>query len=362
MNNNTRSLKPIENPSININEIANFKKIANKTFYSVKKSYSKSSLISKNVVNLNFNVHLIRDKIIHDVSNFRFSDGLICPFCNGKRTILYGHYSGKQRYKCNCCSKTFNVLTNTPFMMTHYPEKWLDFIDCMVKGLSLRKSAKILDVSYVTLFYWRHKLLSSLKQIKTEKLEGIIEADEMYLFNSQKGKRNIYSRFRRNRGYSMFYTVPLKEQLCVLFAKDRYRNTFCEIACLGRLNRIDLEAMIGNYINEKTILCTDNWGAYINFARLRKIKRYEFSNYNNKIDQAYNIVSVKEYIQNFHTWFKRFKGVANKYLNNYLYWFKFLENMSLRISSLQIIEMFKFACLKSVKETYSSLRMLEFTI
>ncbi len=52
--------------------------------------------------------------------------------------------------------RLFSNLTATPLARTRYPNKWICFIDCMLQGLPLRKSAEILDVSHVTLFYWRH--------------------------------------------------------------------------------------------------------------------------------------------------------------------------------------------------------------
>lgn len=60
------------------------------------------------------------------------------------------------------------------------------FVDCMFKGYSLRKSADIVGVTRVTLFYWRHKLLSTLKQMDIEKFEGIVEVDETYFLYSEK--------------------------------------------------------------------------------------------------------------------------------------------------------------------------------
>ncbi|MDQ0058660.1 transposase-like protein [Paenibacillus harenae] len=44
------------------------------------------------------------------------------------------------------------------------------FVECMIEGFSLRKCAEQLndEVTHVTLFYWRHKILSALKQIPTE--------------------------------------------------------------------------------------------------------------------------------------------------------------------------------------------------
>lgn len=52
----------------------------------------------------------------------------------------------------------------------------------MFKGYSLRKSAEIVGVTWVTLFYWRHKLLSASKQMDFEQFEGIVEVEETYFF------------------------------------------------------------------------------------------------------------------------------------------------------------------------------------
>lgn len=70
----------------------------------------------------------------------------------------------------------------------------------MFKGYSLRKSAEIVGVTWVTLFYWRHKLLSALKQMDFEQFEGIVEVDETYFLYSQKGQRCISERKPRKRG------------------------------------------------------------------------------------------------------------------------------------------------------------------
>ena len=73
----------------------------------------------------------------------------------------------------------------------------------MIEGYSLRKRAKQLngEVTYVTLFYWRHKILAALKQIPTETFQGIVEMDETYFLYSEKGKRNIAERKPRKRAW-----------------------------------------------------------------------------------------------------------------------------------------------------------------
>ncbi|PWV94474.1 hypothetical protein DFQ01_13039 [Paenibacillus cellulosilyticus] len=58
----------------------------------------------------------------------------------------------------------------------------------MIEGFSLRKCAEQLndEVTHVTLFYWRHKILSALKQIPTEAFQDIVEMDETYFLYSEK--------------------------------------------------------------------------------------------------------------------------------------------------------------------------------
>src|SRR5690625_6858765 len=96
---------------------------------------------------------------------------------------------------------TITYLTNTAIYRTRYLNKWTKFIECMIEGYSLRKSAILIgDITHVTLFDWRHKVLSSLKQIDISNFEGIVEMDETYFIYSEKKKKNIKGRKSRKRG------------------------------------------------------------------------------------------------------------------------------------------------------------------
>ncbi|WP_166244459.1 IS1 family transposase [Paenibacillus turpanensis] len=141
-------------------------------------------------------------RAIDEINEQKHKDGLVCPHCNNHSVVRFGKYVVKtrtgevkrQRYRCKSCRQTFNDLTNTPLQRTRRPHLWVRFIECMIEGFSLRKCAVILhdEVTHVTLFYWRHKILVALKQIPTEDFQGIVEMDETYFLFSEKGKRNIY--------------------------------------------------------------------------------------------------------------------------------------------------------------------------
>lgn len=122
----------------------------------------------------------------NEMRETRFKEGFECPHCSSEYVVRFGKYNGRQRYRCKACSKTFTDTTNTVLYRTRKGNEWITFVDCMFNGYSLRKSAEIVGVSWITLFYWRHKLLNALKQMDFEHFEGIVEIDETYSYTLKK--------------------------------------------------------------------------------------------------------------------------------------------------------------------------------
>ena len=66
-----------------------------------------------------------------------------CPYCKGTHTIKYGYRTGKQRFLCHDCKRTYMYSTNTVMSNSHYNQSvWEDFIRDTLHGVSLDKSAK----------------------------------------------------------------------------------------------------------------------------------------------------------------------------------------------------------------------------
>ena len=173
-------------------------------------------------------------RLINEMRETRFKDGFECPHCTSEHIVRFGKYKGRQRYKCKACCKTFSDMTNTVLYRTRKGNEWIAFVECMFKGYSLRKSAEIVGVTWVTLFYWRHKLLSALKKMDFDQFEGIVEADETYFLYSEKGKRGITGRKPRKRGGKSKYRGISKEQVCVLVARDRMKSTVAKVTKAAR--------------------------------------------------------------------------------------------------------------------------------
>lgn len=304
------------------------------------------------------------EPVIKELRETKFKEGFSCPHCNSKEVVRCGKNKGRQRYKCKDCGKTSIDLTNTPLNRTRYPEKWMPFMECMLNGFSLRKSAKIVGVTWVTLFYWRHKILSALKQMSFNEFVGIVEVDETYFLKSEKGNRHIEGRKSRKRGGASQYRGISKEQVCVLVARDRSKNTVAKVTCMGRIMKPQLDNFIGNLISDKNILCTDAWRAYKTYAATKGITHYriKYDGESHTIKGIYHIQNVNSYHSRFKKWLDRFNGVASKYMDNYLTWYKFLDSRGCEITKKNSIDMLVTASQFQIRETYNSLRLSKFVV
>ena len=106
--------------------------------------------------------------IIGELRERKFTHGYHCRHCGSVYVVRYGKRNGRQRYKCKDCFKISNDLTNSPMYRSKKADNWITFIECMIQGVSLRKTAEITGIHYVTCFYWRHKLLSALAKQNIE--------------------------------------------------------------------------------------------------------------------------------------------------------------------------------------------------
>lgn len=311
------------------------------------------------------------EPVFQEINERKNKEGYTCTHCNSKQVVRFGKYKVKvgrkeverQRYRCKDCKKTFTDVTNTPLYRTHKPDKWIKFIECMLEGHSLRKSAELIGgVHFVTLFYWRHKVLAALKQMDFDTFSGIVEMDETYFLYSEKGKRNIKERKPRKRGGSSQFRGISREQICVLIARDRQKATYSGVLGRGRLVKSQLDKAIGSKLSSDNTLCTDAWRAFSTYAKDKGIvEHYRFkSDGVERVRGIYHIQNVNNYHSRLKGWIQRFNGVATKYLDHYLSWFQFLDIVKHRSDNGSISKMLVESCLMPINETYQSLRTYQY--
>ncbi len=189
----------------------------------------------------------------------RFHKGVACPHCGSEQVHRHGVYRERQRYRCRAkgCRKAFNDATGTPLAGTHLTNKWMDYIEYMVEGKSLRKISEKLEISLTTAFTWRHKILNALKRLDQTGFKGVLEIDETHLLESRKGDRNITDRAPRERGGKSNKRGISNDQDCILVARDRTGQTHAQLACRGRITQKQAKLLLDGVIDEVTVLCTD---------------------------------------------------------------------------------------------------------
>jgi len=253
-----------------------------------------------------------------------------CPHCKGAEVVLRGSHKGIKRYYCKVCSRFFSGNYGTALHRIHKKDKWQQYIECMNEGLSIRKSAVKVGISYQTSFVWRHKILSSLKDAEPTRLEGIIEADDTFFRYSEKGSRRL-KRKPRKRGFA---NMTLKEnKVPVVVATDRKGNAVLNVAGRGSVKKNDLRKLMKGKFHPDAILCSDGANVYKGLAMQEGIQHIKSASHGRPIakNKAYNIQTVNQLQKELKDYMDRFNGVSTKYLQNYLYWFM-LAKKNLAIS------------------------------
>lgn len=247
-----------------------------------------------------------------------------CPHCRSTVVVRNGHADGLQRYKCRACKRSFNALTGTPLARLRQKGKWLVQAEAVREGLTIKQAAARLKVAPSTAFRWRHRFLALPKTVQAQCLVGIAEADETFFLHSCKGQRRLARKPRRRGGRAAKRGLS-KEQVPVLVARDRSGATANII--LAADGKADLVAALKPLLPFDTILCTD--GSSVLAAAVKEIgvahRPVNVCAGQRVAAGVYHIQNVNAYDSRLKNWIRRFHGVATKYLDSYLGWFRTLD-------------------------------------
>ncbi len=293
------------------------------------KSLSKTELNSvKNFLeSLEFDFNGFEDFLLSKKSE----KGISCPHCNSFSIKKNGHKGIIQRFLCKDCHKTFTARNNTiTFSSKKSFTTWKKYIECMMNGFTVRRSAEVCEISKDTAFIWRHKILDALQNMQSEvTLDGIVEADEAFFPISFKGnhkKSIIFTMPRRahKRGKQTHKRGLSREKVCVPCAVTRNGLSLAKITNLGRVSANALHKAFDNRIASNSVLCTDDMNSYVDLAKTNELELIQLKTGKSKLG-IYHIQHINSYHSMLKNFIKRFHGVSTKYLNNYLVWHNFLN-------------------------------------
>jgi len=260
-------------------------------------------------------------------------DNPACPYCRAINLYRWGKASELQRYRCRQCKRTFNALTGTPLARLRHKDKWFEYEQTMIEGLSIRKSADNCGIAKNTSFKWRHRFLQIPATRQPGKMNGIVEADETYFLESFKGQRRL-PRSARKRGGKAVKKGTSKEQVPVLVVRDRHGETANCI--LHGTSAQQIEPVLIPLLNKDVILCTDGLPTYKQIARQANIvhRPVNIAAGQRVINNIYHIQNVNAYDSRLKQWMRKFNGVATRYLRSYLGWHRMIDRLGQSITPI----------------------------
>ena len=252
-----------------------------------------------------------------------------CPHCQSTHFVKNGTKCDNQRYLCRDCKKSFVEQTGTILYGSQKDiEVWEKYIHCMIEKYPLRKCAEICEINLATAFAWRHKILDALQKMMNEvELDGVVQADETYSTISYKGNHKNFNlpRPAHKRGTRATKRGISKEQVCVPCGVNLNGKSIARISNLGKPSLKDLQKVLNGKIAKDSVFVTDSLRPYQKLSLDMNLSHIRIPRGKRAVG-TFNIQTINSY----HSRLKnmivhRFKGVATKYLNNYLAYHNFVN-------------------------------------
>lgn len=269
---------------ITFDEVLNFiNTLPYNKFKEVVENYSKSN-------NANF------EKELEKMISLNFQQRLenlginkICTKCNSKNIMKYGKRKYIQLFKCKECSTKFTLFTNTILEKTRWHwDIWIKVLEMTLNNVSLHDMINVLErdysctgINYKTVWLWRMKLIHALAAMPMPTLTGIIQVDETFVRECQKGSRNLLNYLDKQDERKPRYGYrPSKlgtmgpEFATITTAIDNRGYCVCKVSSLGKLTKEIFIDLFEKYFDNPAFICTDANDAYEGYCSLFDIPHY----------------------------------------------------------------------------------------
>ena len=213
-----------------------------------------------------------------------------CHECGSLHVVKKGKRpDGVQRYICRDCSKSFTLFSGTILEKTNWHwDAWVKTLQMTINHLPLDTMLTILTHDYgclginrKTIWLWRLKLIHALSAFDMPVLTGVIQVDETFIRESQKGSRTLESYLNKpNVRKPRFGVQPSKfgttgpEWVTVVTAIDDRGYCVCKVAALGRLTEDVFLDLFEKHMNNPAYICSDANHVYENYCKLFEIPHY----------------------------------------------------------------------------------------
>ena len=131
---------------------------------------------------------------------------------------------------------------------------------------SLQKIKSAINIHKKKAFQWRHKILSSFQEADKQDFNGIVENDEAFFLQSDKGNRKLKNN-RLKHGGTSFKKWITNDQGVVIVTADHKGTMVFSVATMWLIEKKESQNAIGNRISKDSILCTNLHGSYKRFVK-----------------------------------------------------------------------------------------------
>ena len=243
----------------------------------------------------------------------------VCRHCQQKALVRNGSQKGMQRFLCRDCGRSSCATSETPLDRLRNKEKLAAFADCMREGLTVRETATRMGFSVSRAFRWRHRFLENAVNYQPKDMSGVVEIDETYFRRSRKGDKHVRKSRHRGAGGSTRGRLA-KEWVSVLVGRARGRPYVVD-AVLPKMTAVAVDAVLVEAIDPfGAVVCADSLPAFKGLEQRLQV-RCDLFIQGQPARKGVHVQSVNAYHQSLKTWINRdLRGVATKYLPNYLAW------------------------------------------
>lgn len=229
---------------------------------------------------------LITDDLQNRLIKYNINNS--CPKCGSKNIAKNGKKNDIIHFKCKECNKQFTLFTGTILEKTkiHW-DIWIKVLEMTINNIPMEHMQEILirdfgltDLNYKTVFLWKHKLINALAQMPMPKLSGIVQIDETFFREGQKGSRELIStvegedRLPRYGRRPSKYGVMGNEFANVVVATDLKGYCVSKVIGLGKLTIETFTELFDDYLDNPSYICSDGNKVYREYCRLKNIPLY----------------------------------------------------------------------------------------
>lgn len=258
---------------------------------------------------------------------------ICCSSCESEKVVKNGVRNKVQRYRCKECNVSFNEFTNTFVERSKKKDSLRQYFKYFKLGLSVRKIARLMDMSKNTAFRYRHLIMVILKKHQTTSLEGVVETDDVYFRLNRKNLNSTSDNWipwiDGARGVSL-------NTMAVQFLVDRNGNFHSKLVSRGAINNTQLYYM-NEFMDKDNPIYSDSSKAIEKFMVDNDYDHHQINRNQGEYSREgeIHINTLNYLIRRIKGWILyHFDNVSTKYLDRYIAYYNMAVKHKLDYSLL----------------------------